>query len=34
MEAKAIPKNAKEVILSETEQRDLQKLSNSQKEEA
>ena len=29
-----MPKKAKEVILTETEQRDLQKLSNSQKEEA
>jgi len=34
MEVKALPKKAKEVILSEVEQMKLQKLSNSQKEEA
>jgi transposase len=34
MEVKAMPKKAKEVILTETERRDLQKLSNSHKEEA
>ncbi len=34
MEVNALPKETKEVILSEAEQKDLQKLSNSQKEEA